>query len=70
MATLTNIPFDEIRVGDTLTVHLAVTEKKDRARLVTLDCTVMNQHGVKVATGVAEVIAPERKLMVEIKAVS
>jgi len=58
-----------VKIGDTLTVNLAVTEKKDRIRLVTLDCNVMNQHGVKVASGIAEVIAPEKKLTITTKPV-
>lgn len=53
-----------VKIGDTLTVYLEVTEKKDRVRLVTIDCQVLNQHGVKVASGVAEVIAPEKPLTV------
>jgi len=53
-----------VKIGDTLTVNLAVTEKKDRIRLVTIDCNVMNQHGIKVASGAAEVIAPEKKLSI------
>lgn len=53
-----------VKIGDTLTVHLKVTEKKDRIRLVSIECNVLNQHGVKVASGIAEVIAPEKKLRV------
>jgi len=53
-----------VKIGDTLTVHLNVTEKKDRIRLVTIECNVLNQHSVKVASGVAEVIAPEKKLTI------
>ncbi len=56
-----------VKIGDTLTVHLNVTEKKDRVRLVTIDCNVINQHGLKVASGVAEVIAPEKKLSIAAK---
>lgn len=51
-----------VKIGDTLTVWLEVTEKKDRIRLLTLDCQVVNQHGVKVASGIAEVIAPAHSL--------
>ena len=50
------------RIGDVLTVTLSVIEKKDRVKLVTLDCLVTNQDGIKIATGTAEVIAPEKKL--------
>ena len=53
-----------VKIGDTLTVDLKVSEKKDRVRLVTIECTVANQHGIKVASGIAEVIAPEKKLSI------
>lgn len=56
-----------VKIGDTLTVQLTVTEKKDRIRLVTIDCIVVNQHGVKIATGIAEVIAPDKKLSIDAK---
>lgn len=55
-----------VHIGDTLTVELEVLAKKDRVRLVTLACTVLNQHGVKVASGEAEVIAPASSLSVTI----
>lgn len=51
-----------VKPGDTLTVYLEVLEKKDRIRLVTIDCQVINQLGIKVATGIAEVIATDRSL--------
>jgi len=49
-----------VKIGDALTVHLTVMEKKDRIRLVTIECSVLNQHGVKIASGIAEVIAPDK----------
>jgi len=55
-----------VKIGDTLTVLLEVLEKKDRIRLVTIDCQVLNQQGVKVATGTAEVIAPDRFISVSV----
>ncbi len=51
-----------VKIGDTLTVTLTVSDKRDRVKLVTLDCVVNNQHGDKVAQGVAEVIAPSQKI--------
>lgn len=51
-------------IGDTLTVTLTVTEKKDRVRLVTLECEVANQNGIKIASGIAEVIAPDQQLSI------
>ena len=52
-------------IGDTITVLLEVTEKKDRRRQVTIACEVVNQAGDKVVTGTAEVMAPDAKLEVE-----
>jgi 3-hydroxybutyryl-CoA dehydratase len=54
-----------VKINDTLTVELAVTAKQDRRRMVTLDCVATNQHGEKVATGEAVVIAPALPLTVE-----
>lgn len=51
-----------VKVNDTVTVILEVTEKDDRKKFVTLDCKAVNQNGKTVATGVAQVIAPEEKL--------
>jgi 3-hydroxybutyryl-CoA dehydratase len=51
-----------VKLGDTLTVRLEVTDKKDRGPAVTLDCKVYNQHEKLVASGTAEVIAPTEKL--------
>jgi len=51
-----------VTLGDTLTVRLEVTDKKDRGPAVTLDCKVYNQHEKLVASGTAEVIAPTEKL--------
>ena len=54
-----------VRPGDTVTVELEVTDKKDRQRLVTLACTASNQEGKKIATGTAVVIAPAESLRIE-----
>lgn len=51
-----------VKIGDTITVTLEVTDKRDDKRIVTLDCTATNQHGKKVATGTAEVMAPSEKI--------
>ncbi len=50
-----------VKLGDTVTVTLTVSEIKARVRLVTLDCQAHNQEGKLVAQGVAEVIAPAVK---------
>jgi 3-hydroxybutyryl-CoA dehydratase len=54
-----------VRIGDTITVRLKVTAKRDDRRFVTLDCEAANQNGETVATGVAEVIAPKEKIQVK-----
>ncbi|MCB1614797.1 MAG: MaoC family dehydratase N-terminal domain-containing protein [Pseudomonadales bacterium] len=56
-----------VKVGDSLTVSLTITDKKQRTRLVTIDCTVKNQHGEIVARGEAEVIAPAEKMLIKTK---
>jgi acyl dehydratase len=54
-----------VKPGDTLTVHLQVTEKKDKRRMVTLDCKIFNQHDKLVLSGIAEVMAPGEKLVLQ-----
>lgn len=51
-----------VKIGDTVTVELEVTDKKDRLKLVTLDCKIYNQDRKLVASGTAEAIAPAEKL--------
>lgn len=46
-----------VKLGDTVTIMLTVLDKKDRTRLVTLECTGTNQRGETVVKGEAEVIA-------------
>lgn len=54
-----------VRLGDTVTIKLKVTGKRDGRRFVTLECEAVNQSGETVATGVAEVIAPTEKVKIE-----
>ena len=54
-----------VKAGDTITVTLEVTEKKDKRCIVILDCTVLNQHNKRVVTGTAEVMAATEKLVLE-----
>jgi 3-hydroxybutyryl-CoA dehydratase len=54
-----------VKAGDTLTVKLEVTDKKDKRRVVSLDCNVYNQHAKLVVSGTAEVMAPADKLTVQ-----
>jgi phosphotransacetylase/acyl dehydratase len=51
-----------VGLGDTVTVVVSVTEKRERGHRVLLDCTVTNQLGDIVITGSAEVAAPIEKV--------
>lgn len=51
-----------VKIGDTVTISLTITEIKERLRLVVLDCAAHNQDGKLIAKGEAEVIAPMEKL--------
>ncbi|MES2673150.1 MAG: MaoC family dehydratase [Pseudomonadota bacterium] len=50
-----------VKVGDTVTVTLTVSEIKERVKLVVLECEAHNQDGKLIAKGTAEVIAPNEK---------
>ena len=61
-----NVQFKRpIMIGDTVTVTLTVTEKRDRKQEVILDTTITNQNGKAVVTGEAIVIAPAEKLTID-----
>ena len=51
-----------VRVGDTLTVRVAVTTKDDAKKLVKLLCACVNQDGKTVIDGEATVLAPSEKI--------
>jgi acyl dehydratase len=51
-----------VKIGDTVTINLEVTDKKDSKNFVTLSTIAVNQHGKTIAKGSAEVIAPTDKL--------
>ena len=48
--------------GDTITVTVTVKEKRPEKRIVLLDTTCTNQKGDQILTGLATVIAPDRKI--------
>jgi acyl dehydratase len=52
-----------VHIGDTVTVELEVTAKTARRKTVTVACRAVNQAGKLVASGEAEVMAPEQKLV-------
>ena len=51
-----------VKIGDTVTVTLTVTEKRDDKQFVTIDCVATNQDGKLIAKGPAQVLAPKEKL--------
>ncbi len=51
-----------IAVGDTLTASVTVKEKHAEDRRVVFECLAVNQDGLKVIDGIAEVIAPAEKI--------
>jgi len=51
-----------VKIGDTITINLEVTEKKDHKKLVSLSTIAVNQHGKVIAKGSAEIMAPTEKL--------
>ena len=54
-----------VKIGDTVTITLVVSEIKERVKLVTIECEAHNQDGKLIAKGVAEVIAPAEKLKIK-----
>ena len=53
-----------VKIGDTVTVTLTVSEIKARVKIIMLDCEAHNQNGKLIAKGVAEVIAPSEKQII------
>lgn len=53
-----------VKIGDTVTITLVISEIKERVKLVTIECEARNQDGKLIAKGVAEVIAPAEKLKI------
>jgi 3-hydroxybutyryl-CoA dehydratase len=54
-----------VKIGDTVTVKLQVTEKQDKRKTVTLDCKAYNQADKLVASGTADVMAPTEKILID-----
>jgi len=55
-----------VKIGDELTAQLEVTSKRDDRKFVTMNCVVINQHGKTVTTGIAEVLPPAQKLIIDL----
>lgn len=52
-----------VELGDTVTVTVKVAEKDDVTHRVKLDCIIVNQKGLAVVDGSAEVVAPVEKIL-------
>lgn len=50
-----------VTLGDTITVTVTVTNKFEHHHHVTFECKCVNQHGLVVIRGTAEVMAPSEK---------
>lgn len=53
-----------VYIGDEITVSVTIVEKKEKNRVV-LECKCTNQNNDTVTFGLAEVIAPNEKLVLE-----
>ena len=51
-----------VTIGDTVTVTVTCKQKFDHNHHVIFDCTCINQDGLKVVRGTAEVLAPTEKI--------
>lgn len=54
-----------VRLGDTITVELTITEKMDGKNFVKIETVARNQDGKSVASGVATIMPPATKLSIE-----
>jgi len=51
-----------VKVGDTVTITITCMQKFDHNKHILFDCKCMNQDGLKVISGEAEVLAPSEKI--------
>jgi phosphotransacetylase/acyl dehydratase len=51
-----------VRIGDTLEISVTVSTRDERRKRLTLACNCVNQDGVSVVAGEAEVIAPTERI--------
>ena len=54
--------FRPVVLGDAITVTLTAKQKFDHNKHIVFDCRCVNQHGLDVITGTAEVLAPLEKI--------
>ncbi|MGB0670062.1 MAG: bifunctional enoyl-CoA hydratase/phosphate acetyltransferase [Rhodospirillales bacterium] len=55
-----------VREGDELTLSVTARTKEDASKVIIFDCSAINQRGVTVITGEAEVVAPAERITHEI----
>jgi acyl dehydratase len=61
-----NLRFERpVKIGDTITVELKVTEKLAEKKFVQLETIARNQHGKTVLSGSATVLPPAEKMRME-----
>lgn len=53
-----------VRIGDNLTLTIVVRDKDSATKIVSFDCSGINQKGEVVIEGLAKVLAPTKKLRV------
>ena len=53
-----------VRIGDTLTISVRVTEREEAHHRLKLECSCINQEGLSVIEGIADVIAPTERISV------
>lgn len=54
-----------VKIGDTITAVLTISEKKKRGNIIKIECEMKNQLGETVFTGVSTAIAPTEKLRIK-----
>ncbi|WFU75564.1 bifunctional enoyl-CoA hydratase/phosphate acetyltransferase [Bradyrhizobium sp. CB2312] len=53
---------EPVGLGDTVTVTVTASEKRQEEHVVLFDCRGVNQNGDEVISGIAQVIAPTKKI--------
>ncbi|MES2888238.1 MAG: bifunctional enoyl-CoA hydratase/phosphate acetyltransferase [Pseudomonadota bacterium] len=51
-----------VRIGDTLVIGVKVSARDEKRKRLTLECSCVNQDGVTVISGTAEVVAPTQRI--------
>ena len=54
-----------VKIGDTITADLELSEKLKRGNLIKIECVMKNQRGEIVFTGTSTAIAPSEKIKIK-----